>query len=142
MDPDPLIFASDIEPRYVQLARAHALAARVERHISFDIGPFENLQPPAPTGLLVCNLPYGERLQEGNPTSPAFFERLGAVLKRYWSGWRAALLVADAAPHRAIGLRPTRRVPLMNGSIPCKLLVFELYAGSRREPGVHFKDKA
>jgi hypothetical protein len=44
----------------------------------------------------------------------------------------AALLAADASPWRAIGLKPERVVPLMNGNIPCRLLVFELYRGSRR----------
>ena len=60
------------------------------------------------------------------------YEEVGDTLKQKFSGWRAAILAASASPYKAIGLRPGRTIDLMNGSIPCKLLLFELYAGSRR----------
>lgn len=132
LDDGPGIYASDLQPRFVDLARESALRARVEKHILFGTGDFADLEPPAPSGLLVANLPYGERLHGRDVSTPAFFEKVGAVLKQHWAGWRAALLIAEAAPYKAIGLRPTRRIPLLNGNIPCKLLLFELYAGSRR----------
>ncbi len=56
------------------------------------------------------------------------------MLKQRLSGWRAVLLAASASPWKSIGLKPTRSQPLMNGSIPCRLLHYELYAGSRRTP--------
>ena len=73
--------------------------------------------------------------------SECAFERVGSILKGRWAGWRAALLTAEAAPYKAIGLRPTRRIPLLNGSIPCRLLLFDLYSGSRREPRLEAKDE-
>ena len=60
------------------------------------------------------------------------YEEVGDTLKKKFSGWQAAILAASASPYKAIGLRPSRTIALMNGSIPCKLLLFELYSGSRR----------
>jgi putative N6-adenine-specific DNA methylase len=60
------------------------------------------------------------------------YEEVGDTLKQRFSGWQAAILAASASPYRAIGLKPSRTIALMNGSIPCKLLLFELYSGSRR----------
>jgi putative N6-adenine-specific DNA methylase len=62
------------------------------------------------------------------------YEEVSDTLKQRFAGWQAAILVAAASPYKAIGLKPRRTFPLMNGSIPCKLLLFDLYAGSRREP--------
>ena len=62
------------------------------------------------------------------------YEEVGDTLKKKFAGWQAAILAASASPYKAIGLKPSRSIALMNGSIPCKLLLFELYAGSRRAP--------
>ena len=60
------------------------------------------------------------------------YEEFGDTLKQRFAGWRAAVLAANASPYKAIGLKPSRTINLMNGSIPCRLLLFDLYAGSRR----------
>ncbi|RPI15767.1 MAG: hypothetical protein EHM60_03740 [Lysobacterales bacterium] len=59
---------------------------------------------------------------------------MGDTLKQRYQGWRAVVLAAAASPYKAIGLRPSRSIELMNGSIPSRLLFFDLYAGSRRAP--------
>ncbi|MCX6125831.1 MAG: THUMP domain-containing protein, partial [Proteobacteria bacterium] len=90
------VFASDIETKFVEAARENALRARVERYISFSVGDFFDKPAPAPEGLLVANLPYGERLKtSGHEDSLAFYKAIGDKLKKDYSGWRAALLVPD-----------------------------------------------
>jgi putative N6-adenine-specific DNA methylase len=128
--PSPIV-ASDIEPKWVALARQSALDARVENRMQLLVRRFQDAEPPAPTGILVANLPYGERLP--GVDLAALYAEIGDTLKRRFSGWRAALLAADASPHQAIGLKTSRRIPLLNGNIPCKLLVFDIYAGSKRK---------
>ena len=132
--PAPVV-ASDLESRFVDMARKSALAARVERYMTFATGRFQDIEPPAPGGILVTNLPYGERIGGGMADLAQLYGEIGDTLKQRFAGWRAALLAADESPWKAIGLKPSRTVRLMNGSIPCRLLVFELYAGSRRQPG-------
>jgi putative N6-adenine-specific DNA methylase len=118
--PPAPIFASDVRAAFVDLARKTALRARVERHIAFSVASFHDLAPPAPAGLLVANLPYGERIAQG----PALYREVGRSLRQRFSAWRAALLVPATAPTEALGLVPRRVVPLMNGALPVRLLLF------------------
>ena len=126
------VYASDIEEKYVAMARKSALDARVERYIQFSCARFQDLEPPADRGWLVTNLPYGERIGSNEGEVRQLYEEVGDTMKRKFAGWQAAILAATASPYKAIGLKPKRAVALMNGSIPCKLLLYDLYSGSRR----------
>ncbi len=129
------VFASDISDKYLAMARKSALDARVERYINFSTARFQDIEPPAERGLLVTNLPYGERIGSDEGEVRQLYEEIGDTLKNKFAGWQAAILAASASPHKAIGLKPSRVNALMNGSIPCRLLLFDLYAGSRRVQG-------
>lgn len=115
------IFASDIRAEYVEVARASALKARVEKYLQFSVKPFQQWHPPAPKGLLVANLPYGERIGAG--VIKALYEDVGRLIKERFSSWRVALLVPAAAPIHLLGIKPKQIFSLMNGAIPVKLLV-------------------
>ncbi len=130
--PQP-IFASDISANYLDAARDNALRARVEKYMSFFKSDFFDSKPPAPEGLLITNLPYGERIKgEFGGDDEAFFKAIGDKLKRDYTGWRAAILAAEESPWKFIGLKPTKKIKLLNGSIPVRLLVFDLYRGSKK----------
>ena len=131
--PKKAIVATDMAPRYVAMAQKSALGARVEKHMTFATSRFQDLTPPDQSGILVANLPYGERLakDEGEKLKK-LYEEIGDALKQRFAGWRAGLLVAEDSPYKFIGLKPTRRIPMRNGTIPCKFLIFDLYAGSKR----------
>lgn len=116
------IFASDLRPAFVELARKTALRARVERHLTFATSPFQQLTPPAPAGLVVANLPYGERIGRGQLESVC--GDFGRLLRDRFQGWRAALLVPATAPRDAFGLAPEREVPMMNGALEVRLALF------------------
>lgn len=119
--PEAPIYASDIRPEYVELARQGALRARVERHITFSVAAFEDVAPPAPRGLLVANLPYGERIGRGQVES--LYRCVGRVIRARFGAWRVGLLVPADAPRGALGLRPRLDIPLMNGALPVRLLI-------------------
>ena len=119
MAPPAPLFASTSASAYVDLARKTALRARVERHIAFSVASFHELTPPAPSGLLVANLPYGERIAQ----VPALYREVGRSLRQRFSAWRVALLLPAAAPAEALGLAPRREVPLMNGALQVRLLL-------------------
>jgi putative N6-adenine-specific DNA methylase len=129
--PAPVV-ASDIDASYVAMARKSALKARVEKYMTFSTRRFQDVEPPAERGLLVTNLPYGDRIGSREGDIRLLYEEVGDTLKQKFSGWQAAVLAATASPYKSIGLKPSRTIALMNGSIPCRLLLFELYAGSRR----------
>ena len=125
--PAPL-FASDIRQEYVELAQRTALRARVEKHISFSTASLYDLAPPAPRGLLVANLPYGERIGRGQ--FAALYQEVGNTLRGRFCDWRAALLVPSAAPGEAVGLEPRREIALVNGALDVRLLLFDPARGS------------
>jgi 23S rRNA G2445 N2-methylase RlmL len=116
------IFAADLRPEYVELARQTALRARVEKHMTFSTASFHELAPPAPRGLLVANLPYGERI------GALSLREVGRTLRGRFAGWRAALLLPATAPAKELGIAPEREVALRNGALDVRLLLL----GERR----------
>lgn len=127
------IFASDISANYLEAARENALRARVEKYMEFSKADFFDAKPPSKSGLLITNLPYGERIKgEFSGDDESFFKAIGDKLKRDYTGWRAAILAAEESPWKFIGLKPSRKIKLLNGSIPVRLLVFDLYQGSKK----------
>jgi 23S rRNA G2445 N2-methylase RlmL len=115
------IFASDIRPDYVELARKTALRARVEKHMTFATASLLDLAPPAASGLLIANLPYGERIGRGAISS--LYRDVGLTLRNRFAAWRGALLVPAAAPRDALGIEPDREIELMNGALEVRLLL-------------------
>ena len=126
--------ASDLDPKAVEAARANAAAAGVAASVTIEQQHFEQARPTAAPGLVVTNPPYGERLPL--PRAGALFRRLGDWLVQNCGGWRAAILAADTPAAGHLGLRPTHRVPLMNGPIACRLLEVEI----RNRPPPSFKE--
>jgi putative N6-adenine-specific DNA methylase len=86
------------------------------------------LPPPAASGVLVANPPYGERLGDKNELA-AFYPRLGDALKRRFAGWRCHFLSADKDLPKLIGLRSSRRIPLYNGPLECRLYEYRMVTG-------------
>ncbi|MCC7074345.1 MAG: hypothetical protein IT383_23770 [Deltaproteobacteria bacterium] len=115
------IYASDIRPEYVEVARSSALRARVEKYLELSSKPFQDWHPPSASGLLVANLPYGERIGAGALST--LYREVGDVIKTRFPGWRIALLVAADAPLHLLALTTKQEISLMNGALPVKLLI-------------------
>ena len=122
--PDVSFTASDLDPQAVEAARACAEAAGVSNSVTIAKHHFEEVRPAGPPGLVVTNPPYGERL--ALPRAAALFRRIGDWLVQQCGGWRAAILAPDTPAVGNLGLRPTHRVPLMNGPIACRLIEVEI----------------
>ena len=128
------IFAADIDPRMVELARANAQRAGVEAVVQVKQGDVMDAVPPVQlqpgqAGHLVTNPPYAERIEAKGREAEEFLPRLGDVLKQRFTGWHAALLLADLQADRALRLKPARRHVVYNGPIECRLFTFHLVAG-------------
>ncbi|MEK6618265.1 MAG: class I SAM-dependent RNA methyltransferase, partial [Nitrospirota bacterium] len=89
------------------------------------------LKPPAEEGVLIMNPPYGVRT--GAQTELAeFYPRLGDRLKQYFAGWRAYIFTVDLRLPTLIRLSATRRTPLFNGALECRLFEFKMVQGGMR----------
>ncbi len=124
----PSIFASDIDPRAVAQCRHNAAAAGVEAWVDIVEADALTRSAPGPSGLLIANPPYGVRLGDEADLA-AFYPKLGDALKQHFAGWTACLLTGDPRLPKQIGLKPSRRTPLYNGAIECRLFRFEIVAG-------------
>jgi 23S rRNA (guanine2445-N2)-methyltransferase / 23S rRNA (guanine2069-N7)-methyltransferase len=122
--PDVSFMASDLDAKAVEATRACAEAAGVSSCMTIAKHHFEEVRPAGPPGLVVTNPPYGERL--ALPRAGALFRRIGDWLVQQCGGWRAAILAPDTPAAGNLGLRPTHRIPLMNGPIACRLLEVEI----------------
>jgi len=85
--------------------------------------------------MLVTNPPYGVRLSDKEQLA-AFYPRLGDSLKRHFAGWRAYLFTADLRLPKLIGLAASRRTPLFNGPLECRLFEFKIVSGTMRKQKV------
>lgn len=138
------VYAGDVSFRMTDFAARNAARAGVGAAIDFKTADALQRLPPAPRGVLMLNPPYGERLsakgsavaaREAAPGGEGdFFAALAAHWKRHYPGWTAWILSPDSRLPARMRLQESRRVPLWNGPIECRLLRFDLVAGAHRRP--------
>jgi putative N6-adenine-specific DNA methylase len=135
------VHAGDVSFRMTDFAARNAERAGVRHAIAFKAADALQRPPPAARGTVVMNPPYGERIgakgqgaREGfdGAAPDDFFARLAAHWKRHYAGWTAWVLSPDMKLPSRMRLKESRRVPLWNGPIECRLFRFELVAGSAR----------
>lgn len=125
------IYGSDISPVAVRATLANLDRAGLLAAVALSSGDLLEADAPATAGILVANPPYGERLSEQDELA-AFYPLLGGALKRKFAGWTCCLLSADMRMPKLMRLTPSRRTPLYNGAIECRLFEFKMVAGSNR----------
>ena len=80
---------------------------------------------------MVANPPYGERMGSEEELA-RFYPKLGDALKKKFAGWRCFFFTADLRLPKLIRLDPSRRTPLWNGALECRLYDFKMVAGTNR----------
>lgn len=120
--PWPLIIGYDDDPQAIQAARRNLRQAGLDDRIRIKQAELARLTPPAATpGLLVSNLPFGERLLEEDDVS-WLYRALGRVVQQRFVGWHLAVFIANAELTDSFGLAWQNRFRLYNGALPCRLL--------------------
>ena len=125
------IFGSDISPVAVRAALANLDRAGLLPAVRLAAGDLLEIEAPAASGILVSNPPYGERVSDDDELA-RFYPLLGSALKRRFAGWTCCLISADTRLPRMVRLTPSRRTPLFNGALECRLYEFRMVAGSNR----------
>ena len=127
------IYGSDQSSDAIDLAHENLAALGMEKGVSLKRVNVLETSPPVPSGLIVTNPPYGVRMDEEKRLAE-FYSQLGNVLKKKYSGWTAYILTADMRLPKLIRLNASKRTPLFNGALDCRLFEFKLVAGSNRKP--------
>ena len=129
------IYGSDISPVSVRAALANLDRAGLLPAVKLSSGDILEIEAPprgeGEAGIMIANPPYGERLSEQEELA-AFYPQLGSALKRNFAGWNCFLLTADLRMPKLMRLTPSKKTPLYNGAIECRLFEFKMVAGSNR----------
>ena len=158
------VFGSDVAFRMVDFARRNGERAGVSHAIEWRGGDALQRMPPGDTpGLMLVNPPYGERIdtagvagssRQGRPAPSVpshaaplagresgqvqdggdFFLQLASHWKKHYAGWRAWVLTPDLKLPGRMRLKESRKVPMWNGPIECRLFRFDMRAASAPEP--------
>ena len=158
------VFGSDVAFRMVDFARRNGERAGVSHAIEWRGGDALQRMPPGDTpGLMLVNPPYGERIdtagvagssRQGRPAPSVpshavplagresgqvqdggdFFLQLSSHWKKHYAGWRAWVLTPDLKLPGRMRLKESRKVPMWNGPIECRLFRFDMRAASAPEP--------
>ena len=132
----PEIRGYDADPGVVRKAQENIARMGLEKVVRVGCKTLAELKKPShkplPSGLLVCNPPYGERLGE-KESLVYLYRELGEAMVREFPDWHAAIFTSDLELGRAIGLRSHKRYALFNGAIAANLLLFDLHNNNLRD---------
>ncbi|MDB5087549.1 MAG: putative N6-adenine-specific methylase [Mucilaginibacter sp.] len=127
------IIATDISEDAVDIAQKNAKTAGVEHLIDFSVCDFADTPVPEEPGIIMFNPEYGERLGVHTKLE-ATYKRMGDFMKKECLGYRGYVFTGNPDLAKVIGLRASRKIEFYNGKLDCRLLEYELYTGSKREP--------
>lgn len=120
----------DANPEAIEAAQRNAERAFLtEDTIQFEVGDARDTVAPAPSGWILTNPPYGERLDEEDLE---FWREWSANLKREFAGWQVNIITSDLDLPKHLRLKANRRTPIFNGALDCRLFNFELVESSYR----------
>lgn len=122
LDVSAPIVGGDREEGAILAARKNAKRAGVLPRIELIQTTFHELEPPAETGLVVVNPPYGERVGARSKVG-AIYRDFGKVMKERWSGWKIAILLPSPRHTGALDLPVEEVAAFKNGSLPVTLFV-------------------
>lgn len=127
------IFGADMFGDALKDARANLLAMGLADCVKLKQANILELPAPADHGVLVTNPPYGVRIGEQEALRE-MYPKLGDALKQKYAGWTCFFFTADTALAKGMRLSPSRKTPLFNGKLECRLYEYRIVAGSNRKP--------
>ncbi|MFY8055105.1 MAG: THUMP domain-containing class I SAM-dependent RNA methyltransferase [Limnohabitans sp.] len=146
--PSAPVFGSDVAFRMVDFAQRNAERAGVAHAVQLRGGDALQRMPPSEAaGVMLVNPPYGERIEAAGVAGVArlgareltqtedggdFFAQLATHWKKNYPGWTAWMLTPDLKLPGRMRFKESRRVPMWNGPIECRMFRFDLRAGSMR----------
>lgn len=126
------IYGADISPKAVEVARANIKSAGVAKHIELERKAIISwTEAPKPVGVLITNPPYGERISA--PDMDNLYQSIGAQLKHVFVGYHAWILGYRDEYFAKIGLAPSEKVDILNGSLECSLREYVIFEGDRKD---------
>jgi putative N6-adenine-specific DNA methylase len=126
------IYGSDADLRAVRVSRQNLQQAGLLDAVQLSHVDMTEVPAPADHGTMITNPPYGIRIGEDEELA-ALYPKMAEALKRRFSGWNTYFLTNDMRLPKIMRLSPTKRTPLFNGPLECRLFEIKMVAGSNRK---------
>lgn len=126
------IYGSDKDLRAVRIAKRNLEEAGFLDAVQLSQFDIIEVPPAADSGVLVANPPYGVRIGEDEDLTE-LYPKLGEALKRKFAGWNTYFLTNDFRMPKMMRLSPSKKTPLFNGPLECRLFEIKMVAGSNRK---------
>ncbi|HEX2934015.1 MAG TPA: THUMP domain-containing protein [Bacteroidales bacterium] len=136
---DYQILGSDVSAGAIRIANENAKKAFLLNKIKLSVASMESVIPPEGGGIIITNPPYGERLKKNN--IQAMYQSMGNHMKKYFAGYDVWILSGNKEAIDSIGLHPSKKINLLNGSIECKFQRYSIYSGSMKQKKVGSREK-
>ncbi len=125
------IHGSDVRLDAITMAKHNSSVAGVDNKINWKVRNFSRFEPKPENGIIICNPPYGERIGEETELIE-LYKLIGDTFKQKCNGFIACVFTGNLDLAKHIGLKASKRIPLKNGNIDCRLLKYEMYEGSKK----------
>lgn len=124
------ILGSDIDLRAIEITKTNIKNAGLSNVIKVQKKDFaQYTEAPFEKGILITNPPYGERLKPEHLEE--LYAMIGERLKHVFMGYDAWILSYKKECFDKIGLKHSKKIPLINGSLPCELRKYDIFAGKK-----------
>jgi putative N6-adenine-specific DNA methylase len=125
-----LIAGSDKSLKMLEVAKDNLSRLPYSDNVDLKCHPFQHIKQ-FEDGTLITNPPYGIRLGNSDEVK-ILYKELGDFLKTKCKGTSAFIYTGDPALRKSVGLRTSRRIPLVNGKLEGVLFQIDSYEGSRK----------
>ena len=125
------IAGSDMSGKAYRIATQNTENIGFDKIIKLNYKSLDDYTPPEGGGIAVLNPPYGERMK--NEDIAELYTMIGNNLKKKYAGYNVWILSSNMTAIKHIGLHPSRKIAMYNGSLECKFLKFEIYEGSKKQ---------
>lgn len=122
-------YGSDVSPVAIEIARKNIRSAGLVKYVDLKVQPLQQYQNAPLPGMMVTNPPYGERISSRDLLG--LYEMIGERLKHAFMGYHAWIISYQEECFEKIGLRPTEKMKLINGSLECEYRCYEIFEGKR-----------
>ncbi|MGI6222529.1 MAG: THUMP domain-containing class I SAM-dependent RNA methyltransferase [Prevotella sp.] len=125
------IYGYDVDMKAVSSALLNVRAAGFTKDITVQVQDFKDFKKPAEPAIMVTNPPYGERIS--TPNLLGTYKMIGERLKHEFTGNTAWILSFREECFDQIGLKPSLKIPLYNGSLECEFRKYMLFDGAIKD---------
>jgi len=125
------IYGSDNSPRAIKIAEQNIKSTGLSKYIELQVMPVQKLEAPAENCMIVTNPPYGERITSDDIYG--LYASLGTTVKHKFAGSSVWVISSHEECLDKIGLKPTERIRLLNGSLDCWYCRYDIFAGKRND---------